>query len=414
MNPETALADINSINSWVEYVTKFGQNMVNPEIFYSKILLDTIRYKAEDYKYYRIADEVPIENQADKLSMRRWAPLQAHTEPLEEGIPPISDKSSVEKYEITAYQYGRYMEFTDKVDFRVVDPVVAHYSHEYSLVALETLDLLARQTLLSVANQYFAEGVIDFEALTVDSRPNMIDLRMIVLALRKSLVKGRTGDKYEVIGGPEFFFDMIDDETVKAYMTINLNTGIMYSESMLVDMFNMYFVEALLAPTSGEFIKDSKKALRIFSVDASDPLNPIYSYATIDEDTTLASGDKVLKYVSGYVADGRTGAEASFIPNRAYWDLDAYNADPMAGGVVWAEFKVQHVLVIGKDALKRTGLKGQGSAQFFTKPLGSSGVLDPINQRQSIGFKINSVGFGSMRLEAIVDYLCVPSTLNLG
>jgi hypothetical protein len=50
---------------------------------------------------------------------------------------------------------------------------------------------------------------------------------------------------------------------------------------------------------------------------------------------------------------------------------------------------------------------------MFVKPLGSAGVLDPIDQRQSIGFKINSVGFGSTRLEAVVRYLCVPTQLNL-
>ena len=70
-------------------------------------------------------------------------------------------------------------------------------------------------------------------------------------------------------------------------------------------------------------------------------------------------------------------------------------------------------LVLGKDALIKTGIAGEDSAKMYTKALGSSGVLDPIDQRQSIGFKINDVGFGSARLEAIVDYICVPSMANL-
>jgi hypothetical protein len=49
---------------------------------------------------------------------------------------------------------------------------------------------------------------------------------------------------------------------------------------------------------------------------------------------------------------------------------------------------------------------------MYVKQKGTTGVLDPIDQRQSIGFKINSVGFGSTRLEAIVDYLCIPSMAN--
>ena len=42
-------------------------------------------------------------------------------------------------------------EFTDKVNFAVVDPVVAHYTRQYAIVAIETLDMLARETLLATA-----------------------------------------------------------------------------------------------------------------------------------------------------------------------------------------------------------------------------------------------------------------------
>ena len=398
------------INSYVEMAQNAGPGVINPEVFYSKQLLDTIRYDASDYVYYRLADSAPIQEKADKIIIRRWAPLQAHTEPLEEGIPPKSDKGSVEKYEITAYQYGRYMEFTDKVDFAVVDPVVAHYTREYSLVAMETLDLLAKDTLLSIANSYFAGAAANFEALTADnSKPRMVDLRLIVLSLKKALVKPRANGRFHVIASPEFFYDMISDPIVEKYMTINNTTKTMFDNSMLVPMFDMEFYESFLTPTSGEFIKDGKQALRIYRVNSQGN----YEYKTIDEDTT-AGGEKVFKVVSGYVQDVRTGDNASYIPNQRVWDLAAYNeADATtATQGEWAEFKVQHVLVVGKDALTKSGLSGEDSAKMYVKEKGSAGVLDPIDQRQSIGFKINSVGFGSTRLEAVVDYICVPSQVN--
>ena len=140
-----------AINSYVGFVNSVTgnngadtANAINPDVFYSTQLLDTIRDASESYQYFKYAQAMPIEGKANKLTVRRWAPLQAHTVPLQEGIPPMSDKGSVEKYEITAYQYGRYMEFTDQVDFKAVDPIVAHYSNEYSIVAVETLDLLAQ------------------------------------------------------------------------------------------------------------------------------------------------------------------------------------------------------------------------------------------------------------------------------
>lgn len=410
--PDLKLNSRADINSYVEMAQNAGPGVINPEVFYSKQLLDTIRYDASDYVYYRIADAAPIQEKADKIQIRRWAPLQAHTEPLEEGIPPKSDKGSVEKYEITAYQYGRYMEFTDKVDFRVVDPVIAHYTHEYSLVAMETLDLLAKDTLLSIANSYFAGAAVNFEALTVDSKPRMVDLRLIVLSLKKALVKPRSNGRFHVIASPEFFYDMISDPIVEKYMTINNSTGTMFQNSMLVPMFDMEFYESFLTPTSGEFVKDGKLALRVYRLNAQ---TQAYEFKTIDEDTVVpGTANKVYRLESGYVKDVRTGDNASYIPNQRIWDLAAYNSadETTATAGDWVEFKAQHVLVVGKDALTKSGLTGEESAKMYVKEKGSAGVLDPIDQRQSIGFKINSVGFGSTRLEAVVDYICVPSQVN--
>lgn len=414
LNAKTTGTDV--FNSYIELankqIAKYGKQILNPDVFYTKQLLDTIRIEQNEYVYFRYADTMPMGEKANKLQLRRWAPLQAHIVPLQEGIPPISDKGSVEMYEIETNQYGRYMEFSDKVNFKIVDPVIAHYASEYSIVAVETLDLLAREAMFAIANKVYAGYAAGVEALTENSKPTITDLRKVVLGLKKQLVKPRSNGRYHVIAGPDFFFDMVTDPTVEQFMRINNTTKTMYDNSMLVPMFNMEFYETLVAPTHGEFTKVvdgvAKKALRIYNVDGG-----TYTFATITEDDTLTSGAKILKSVSGYVKDSRTGEDASYIPNQEIWDLDAYNADIKAGGKTWYEFKMQHVLVLGKDALIRTGISGEDSARVYTKALGSAGVLDPIDQRQSIGFKINDVGFGSARLEAIVDYVCVPSMANL-
>lgn len=430
LNAKASNSDL--FNSYIELankqIAKYGKQFLNPEIFYQKQLLDTIRVDKDEYMYFRYADTMPMGEKANKLQVRRWAPLQAHTEPLSEGIPPISDKGSVEMYEIDTNQYGRYMEFSDKVNFKIVDPIIAHYVAEYSIVAVETLDLLAREAMFAVANKVYAGYVAGVENLKETSKPTITDLRKIVLGLKKQLVKPRSNGRYHVIAGPDFYFDMVSDPTVEKFMTINQTTKTMYDNSMLVPMFNMEFYETLVCPTHGVFTKivnqTAKKALRIYSV-----TDGTYTFKTITEDdymTTSAGRTKILKKVSGYVKDSRTGEDASYIPNQEIWDLDAFNDTTNAtsvstsgqetvgnGGKVWYEFKMQHVLVLGKDALIRTGISGEDSAKVYTKALGSSGVLDPIDQRQSIGFKINDVGFGSARLEAIVDYICVPSMANL-
>ena len=400
------------INTYVELANRAGGNgrsKINPEMFYTKQLLDTIRYDADQYVYYRLADETPIQDKADKLQMRRWAPLQAHTVPLTEGMPPVSDKGSVEEYTMQAFQYGRYMEFTDKVDFAVIDPVIAHYTKEYSLVAMETFDMLARECLFGIANKYYANAAANFEALTVDSTPNMTDLRLITLSLKKQLVKPRRNGRYHVIGSPEFFYDMISDPTVQAYMTINQTTKTMYDNGKLVPMFDMEFYETLCVPTSSEFVKNVVINQRLYRKKSDGS----YEYMNMPNDMNGDTNGTYVSKVSTWVKDARTGQDASYIPNQLVWDVDAFSTAHKNNGNDWVEFKAQHILVVGKDALVRTGLAGEGQAKVYVKQKGSAGVLDPIDQRQSIGFKINSVGFGSCRTEAVVDYICVPTQVNL-
>ena len=450
-----------------------GKGILNPTTFYNKQLLDTIRIDADQYCYYRLADAMPIGDKADKLQVRRWSPLQAHTVPLVEGIPPKSDKGSVEKYEISAAQYGRYMEFSDKVDFTIVDPIIAIYTKEYSIVAIETLDMLAREALLANSNPNYAGGAAGPEELTLDSKPSLDDLRKIILNMKRQLVKPRNNGRFHVIGSPEFFFDMIDDDRVKEYMRINNTTKTLYDNSRLVPLFEMEFYETLVCPTNEDFyvpnklgsavkkvkilhVEDaatsslydvtigSEKADGTYDITGTDGIASIsgalyahrveekdankntikthvYAVVALDDLKAEPAGAKPYQAVldaktngllsdtdpayanryGSYVLDSRTGQKASYIPG-----------DMVVVPEGWKALNAHVILILGKDALARTGLSGQDQAKMYVKEKGSAGVLDPIDQRQSIGFKINSVGFGVIRSEAVQSYICVPSQSN--
>ena len=408
-----ALNPVADINAVVNMVNAGMGTKIRPELFYTKQLLETIRLGADQYPYYRLATASPIPDKSNKLQLRRWAPLQAHTTPLIEGIPPHSDKGSVETYEIGAFQYGRFMEFTDKVDFSMIDPIIATYSKEYAIVAVETLDMLARDTLLSLAQRFYANQKANLEGLIITDKPTIADLRLVVLSMKKALVKPRINGRFQVICSPEFVYDMITDPYVENFMRYNNTTKPMYENGTLVPMFDLEFYESMATPVSGEYTTSGgTKALRVYRINTT---SSAYEYASLPEATYLTAA------ASNYVKDSRTGMDASYIPDNKVWNIAAFNAAAPASGPdarndtsgEWTEFLVNHIIVVGKDALIRTGISGQDSAKMYVKGKGSAGVLDPIDQRQSIGFKINSVGFGSARNEAIVDYICVPSTLNM-
>ena len=387
-----ALNPVANINSFIEYFTNHGYS-IRPELFYDKQLLDTIRLDESHFVFYRLANTTPIQGNAEKLQIRRWAPLEAHTVPLSEGIPPMSDKGSMESYEIGTFSYGRYMEFTDRVDFETIDPVIAHYTREYAIVAMETLDLLAREALTTVAQAAYAKARANFASLEIGDTPSLNDLRVIALSMKKQLVKPRNGNRYHVIGTPDFYFDMISDPLVEKYMTINQTTKGFYDDmGPIPPMFGLEFYETMHIDDSGEYTTTEGTFLRVFKNESG-----TYTYQNLDATTYRVNAE------DNYVRDSRTGKKASYIPGRKVWNIPEN----------FQELKVHRIFVLGADCLTRTEIAGQGNAKMYVKPLGSAGVLDPIDQRQSIGFKINSVGFGSTRTEAVVCYYCVPSQANL-
>ena len=378
-----ALNPVANINSFIEYFRNHGYS-IRPELFYDKQLLDTIRLDESHFVFYRLANTTPIQGNAEKLQIRRWAPLEAHTVPLAEGVPPMSDKGSMESYEIGTFSYGRYMEFTDRVDFETIDPVIAHYTQEYAIVAMETLDLLAREALTTVAQSAYANAKANFANLEIGDVPSLNDLRVIALSMKKQLVKPRNGNRYHVIGTPDFYFDMISDPLVEKYMTINQTTKGFYDDmGPIPPMFGLEFYETMHIEDGGEYVTANGTFLRVFQDNGG-----TYTYQNLDADTYRVDA------ADNYVRDSRTGMKASYIPGRKVWNIPAG----------YQELKVHRIFVLGADCLTRTEIAGQGNAKMYVKPLGSAGVLDPIDQRQSIGFKINSVGFGSTRTEAVVCY----------
>lgn len=71
---------------------------------------------------------------------------------------------------------------------------------------------------------------------------------------------------------------------------------------------------------------------------------------------------------------------------------------------------VHSAIMLGKQAYGITEIKGEGSVKSIIKGLGSAGTSDPLNQRQTAGWKVNS--FGTVRLNelAMMRIEHVPST----
>ena len=74
-----------------------------------------------------------------------------------------------------------------------------------------------------------------------------------------------------------------------------------------------------------------------------------------------------------------------------------------------ASVNVHSSVVIGEKPYGITKINGNGDVQTIIKALGSAGTADPLNQRQSIGWKVNAFVAKRLYEEAICRYESVPS-----
>ena len=74
-----------------------------------------------------------------------------------------------------------------------------------------------------------------------------------------------------------------------------------------------------------------------------------------------------------------------------------------------AGVNVHSSIMLGKDAYGITKIKGEGDVKAIVKALGSAGTEDPLNQRQSIAWKVNAFVVKRLMEEAIFRYESVPT-----
>lgn len=382
-----ALLDLNDINTVVESLNKYKEHGINQDKFYDKVLLDRIRIANDQFIHLAKAETRPMPKGTSKLVLKRYGSLTPHTVPLAEGIPPKSDKIDMGSLEMTHFAYGRYMEFTDRVDLDLIDPIIALYTKEYADLAAQTLDLLARDALLAEGQPFFANAKASFETLEIGDVPSLDEMRIVITTLERLMIKPFTNAFYTVIISPEVRNDLVLDPRFEKFMDIG-NDNSPYVMNTVSKIFRMEFVETLhdevhYGDKVGEFMKNGEKCLRVYKENA----DGTYAYQTLTQAAWVEDANK-------YLADG------SYIPNKGHWNIPSG----------FRPLPVHRCIILGKEGLVKTGFSGEMDAKTYVKPLGSSGVLDPIDQRQSIGFKINSIGFKALRSEAIQVYHCIPST----
>ena len=390
-----------------------GPGVMQPAAVYSKIMLRTIELAESDYVFDGLATErtMPSNNGSNEIVFKRMLSLAAHTQPLVEGIPPASDQGRMVAIKGSTKSYGRVMKFTDKVNWAVVDPLISEYTRQLSLKIPETKDILAQEALLAECQTFYAQAkkafddkdpdvlIVDTDApavshitrLTPACNPSLDEFRKIVLSMEAAKVRPYSGGNFLALISSAVMFDLITDRRVKEYMRYT-NTANPYTSDVVVDLFSLAFKKAKTTKTDNTFI-DADGVVKYIYHDATAQVNIILPTALHEVGSSAVDYQIVhTDDANAEVEDGNGNYNAI---TTAYKNLDVLN--------------VHHSYIIGEEALFRIGVEGHTAPQFIKKELGSAGTADPLNQRQSIGWKIDSLGYKVVNPDAVVDYMSIPS-----
>lgn len=471
MSAKLSLHNLKNVNTVLSMLYDKDGNYragFSPDEFYNAILLDTLKYGEENFVHLKYAEPLTIKKGRKTATFRRWAGMTPTLRPLLEGVPPAPDKHAYETLEIgNVWSFGRWSEYTDQVDYSIVSDIISERSLQYGELANQIKELYARKVWLSSPNEFYANFKAGFEKLQFGDVITLDDLRFLIQRMKRVLVKPISG-KFNYICSPEWIYELIDDPRVKAYMEIEQTTGKLWSTGEPFDLFELNFIPTMLdefAYPDTEFPgvyegSDGKEVHRYYHANKAGTeiiyldIHQDFAYAT-DKKAKSNSDDKYLKdgtavddgvivwydpcdmtfsstNITTYSTTGTGDAAVTNSPNdpsasvaRAYKVTKAIVADKEVvseGEVTAAELNaatfiplpVVRGILFGDEAMVKLNVEGVSDApKMIVKPLGSSGVADPLDQRQSVGFRVDGFGLAIKRPEAVcVTYgLCRNAAL---
>lgn len=322
------------------------------------------------------------------IAWDKMSPLPKAKAPLTEGITPEGTAINISRVTASPEQYGAYVSTTDQFEFFTPNPSpeVLRINEVLGDNAGETLDSLTADILSTGTNVQYPNGKTARASLTADDVITVADIKKAVRTLKGNRAKKING-KYVAIIHTDIAHDLMNDSEWK-YPHQYVDTKQIY-EGEIGELYGVKFVES---PDAKVFHGEKLAGYDELSVVKVDGKN-IYVAETITEAqataiTSASTKRKILVndfvYTVSSAKAGKNGEAyltcSTAVDISVAVDMKIYAGEGAAGGK-----PVYSTLVIGDNAYGVTDPKG--TLENITKPLGSAGSADPLNQRSTMGWK---------------------------
>ena len=381
--------------------------------YYERILLENMKPEmvhARDGQRRTL----PLNN-GKCVQFRRFTPFGAITTPLAEGVTP--DGQTLRETALTAMvkPYGGHVELTDEMNFYMLDNMHQETAKLLADQAALSLDTIARDALNAGMNvQYIGSNTARGTIARTDVL-TYAEIKKAVRTLKRKNVRPFADGYYHAIVHPDVVHDLTSDTMWKDVST--------YQDKMKVERYELGCIyKVRFFESTNAMVFNAKTYLfgTTTSLAASanyDAANKAITYSSTAITPDIArelTGQLV--YISKTISSTETVYPACIEridtdAKKVYlrWDPSADATDaatwtttnslaikPYGGGAAGAP--VYSTLVYGQNAFGTIELGGNGrNVRIIINPPGSSGALDPLEQRGTIAWKVK--GFCTVILQ---------------
>lgn len=326
-----------------DIVTDLSSSPDVTQAYYSKKLLERAKYRNLHARF--AADASMPGKEGKTVIMRRYLHLALALSPLTEGVAPAGKTPSLDDYQATLYQHGDFIAMSDYAQWTMKDPILQHWTMLLGEQEGYTIDAVDRDTAIAGTNVIYANGTQRTDLTEI------VDFNDLDRAIR--VLSNKAAEKQ--LGGNSGNSTENSFPTMAAYAAITV-------PDVIFDLQNITGPQGFKWASEYKGAADGEvgryKQLAFF--EAPDP-------------SSLNAGGK--KYAGG-------GGTSLLVKNTA-GTADVYT-----------------ILIFGKNGFTKVPLNGKSSS-FISKPLGSAGTADPLDQIATIGWK--TIG---ARLITNQDWLC--------
>lgn len=340
------------------------------------------------------------EHNGKTVKFRRFTPFAAITAPLAEGVTPEGQTLTETAFTAMVKPYGGHVELTDEINFYMLDNMHQETAKLLGDQAALSLDTISRNALNAGMNVQYAGGKATRGAVASTDVLTFAEIKKAVRTLKRKNVKPFGDGFYHAIVHPDVVHDLTSDAMwvdVAKYQdkqkTEKYELGTIYkvkffeSTNAMVFQAQTYIYGKVASLTATAF-DAATKCMTVSEAITADEARQMTGLLVNVQTTKSGTATVVPMCIERVNADEKKVYFRWVPADTADWTVaNALKVVPYGGGASNAD--VYSTLIYGENAFGTIELGGTGrNVEIIINPPGSSGALDPLNQRGSIAWKV--------------------------